>query len=37
MTIKAIVAAGALAMAKQSVAKLQGEGITKEVIHANPD
>ena len=29
--------AGALAMAKQSVAKLQGEGKTKEEIHANPD
>jgi phage shock protein A len=29
--------AGALAMAKQSVAKFQGEGKTKEEIHANPD
>jgi len=29
--------AGALAMAKQAVAKLQGEGKTKEELHADPD
>ena len=29
--------AGALAMAKQTVAKLQGEGKTKEEVHANAD
>ena len=29
--------AGALAMAKQAVAKLQGEGKTNEVVHADPD
>ena len=29
--------AGALAMAKQTVAKLQGEGKTKEEVHADPD
>lgn len=29
--------AGALAMAKQAVAKLQGEGKTNEVVHADPN
>jgi phage shock protein A len=29
--------AGALAMAKQTVAKLQGEGETKEEVHADPE
>lgn len=29
--------AGALAMAKQTVAKLQGEGKTKEEVHADPE